>query len=372
MVVAGDRQTGPSGGSPPLPLRVLVTGSDGRAFAGATVTWQVVSGGGSVSPTSTPTDAAGEAATVATLGLPGTMQVRAAVGGLTPATFQLTSIDPCRYLAPFRTDTSVTGALTAADCDLGDGTRVDFYDLQPLGQRTLEITMHAASPAELDAFLWLWDFSGPIVALDDDGGGATDARIKVILKAGRHVVGANSYGVGELGAYTVASSVIPTTVTGCEDVWLTGSVTFTEAVTTGDCDAPVAGGTFYSDQFLIVLFTGQTVTITESSGAVDPYLSLFRSTGELVAEDDTSGGGTAARITFTAPATDIYVVDAGTALTDQTGSYSLALSPIVRAPPVEGFGPRPGSPGGFLAPEIAPDQRPDVVRPRLRRPLRRP
>jgi plastocyanin len=60
---------------------VIVTDA-GNAVAGEAVTWEVVSGGGSVSPASASTDAAGIAATTVTLGSsPGEMKIRANAAG---------------------------------------------------------------------------------------------------------------------------------------------------------------------------------------------------------------------------------------------------------------------------------------------------
>lgn len=78
---SGDNQAGRTGAVLPDPLRVIVTDA-GTPVAGTVVTWQVVSGGGAVSPASGSTDASGIAATMVTLGSsPGEMNIRAAAAG---------------------------------------------------------------------------------------------------------------------------------------------------------------------------------------------------------------------------------------------------------------------------------------------------
>lgn len=64
------------------PYQVKVTGADGAPKAGVTVIWSVLSGGGSVAPGSSVTDANGLASSAATLGeTMGQQQVRSASGG---------------------------------------------------------------------------------------------------------------------------------------------------------------------------------------------------------------------------------------------------------------------------------------------------
>src|SRR5947208_6139708 len=68
VVSAGDHQAGPVGVPLPIPLQVALTGTDGRPFSGAVVTWRLTSGDGSMSPDSATTDASGIARTTLTLG----------------------------------------------------------------------------------------------------------------------------------------------------------------------------------------------------------------------------------------------------------------------------------------------------------------
>lgn len=47
--------------------------------------------------------------------------------------------------------------------------------------------------------------------------------------------------------------------------------------------------------------------------------------GAVVAYDDDSGGGTDARLTFTAAAAGIYSIDAGTIFSAETSLYTLVI-----------------------------------------------
>jgi hypothetical protein len=89
-MVSGNGQSASVGGQLPAPLRVKVTDANGNPVENVGVTWTAVNGAGSVSATSTGTDALGIAEVSRTLGLvPGPYTTTATVDGLTgsPVTF---------------------------------------------------------------------------------------------------------------------------------------------------------------------------------------------------------------------------------------------------------------------------------------------
>jgi hypothetical protein len=89
--VSGDEQRGPAGAPLSNPLVVRVLDAAGAPVVGATVTWEIVGGGGSVSPQSSSTNAQGRASTRWTLGAVGSNSVRAAVSGVGSVTFNATA-----------------------------------------------------------------------------------------------------------------------------------------------------------------------------------------------------------------------------------------------------------------------------------------
>lgn len=91
-IVSGNTQTGVAGSVLPLDLTVRVTDSGARPVTGATVTWAVTAGGGTVAPTSAVTDSSGTAGTRWTLGTTlGANRATATVGGLSPVAFDATA-----------------------------------------------------------------------------------------------------------------------------------------------------------------------------------------------------------------------------------------------------------------------------------------
>jgi hypothetical protein len=92
-IVSGNHQTGVTSAALTTALGVSVKDGSGRAVQGASVSWTVVVGGGSVTPVTSTTDSAGLATTNWTLGAaPGTNRVTALVAGLTPVTFDATAV----------------------------------------------------------------------------------------------------------------------------------------------------------------------------------------------------------------------------------------------------------------------------------------
>jgi hypothetical protein len=75
------------------------------------------------------------------------------------------------------------------------------------------------------------------------------------------------------------------------------------------------------------LVGGATYTIDLTSAQFDAYLILTDTNGTVLAEDDDSGGGLNARITFTAPQTGSYRIYATTFAAGQLGRYRLSVRP---------------------------------------------
>ena len=90
--LSGDEQEGAAGAALTEPLVVEVRDQNGNSLAGVTVTFAVTAGGGTLSATTTTTDADGRTSTMLTLGSnPGMNTVRATVAGLEPVAFAATA-----------------------------------------------------------------------------------------------------------------------------------------------------------------------------------------------------------------------------------------------------------------------------------------
>jgi hypothetical protein len=93
IIVSGNGQSGTVGLSLGSPYVVRVADAAGDPITGVSVAWSVTAGAGSVSATTSTTDASGQASTTHTLGAGvGTQSVRAAVSGLSPVDFSATAV----------------------------------------------------------------------------------------------------------------------------------------------------------------------------------------------------------------------------------------------------------------------------------------
>jgi hypothetical protein len=82
VIASGDDQRAAAGSQLANPLVVRVENEFGRPIAGIEVEWNVESGGGIITPTTTSTDSDGQAQVQWTLGLTGQQSALASVGGL--------------------------------------------------------------------------------------------------------------------------------------------------------------------------------------------------------------------------------------------------------------------------------------------------
>lgn len=112
-LMSGNGQSGVQGTVLPAPITALVTDSCGNSVSGFPVTFQVSTGGGSVTPAAASTDANGTASTNWRLGLATGLQVMTAAGaGLTPPSVGVTAIAASLAQLAFGTQpTSVTAGV---------------------------------------------------------------------------------------------------------------------------------------------------------------------------------------------------------------------------------------------------------------------
>jgi hypothetical protein len=302
---------------------VVVRDQGGQPVAGARVTFAVETGGGTVTGGSATTDASGIATVGSwTLGPAiGSNTLSARTGSLPPVTFTADGADPCSILLTHVLGSTTDGQLSPQDCQLSDGTFVDFYTVTLPSAGTY--IFNQSSPT-FDTFVALLTSGGKLVGIDDDiSSNNTNSSLKVIVPAGTFVVAANSFDPNITGHYTLASSASSAHITACEDVSVARGITTPQSLQASDC---ALNGVF-GDQYLIVLFAGQPVTVSMSSTDVDSYLELHTASSLtiLASNDDVDATTKNASVTFTPQTTDFYVITARTPSAGQTGAYTLTI-----------------------------------------------
>ena len=276
---AGDDQVAAAGSILPDSLSVIVRDNAGAPLPGISVGWSVTAGGGTVSPTSSTSDAAGIARSRRTLGPnAGTQTARAAVSGKTPVDFSaVAQIDGAVNIA-----NATTGVLT----DTVGATKTESL--------TVTVTDHLAAAVPGVQVNWA------------SAGGSVSAAQVATTAAGQSKV-AFTYGTG------AGNQTATATVTG-----LVGSpvtITFNATAGTATQIAKTAGDNATSSPGAQVIYTVQArdthgnprqgVTIdwavATGGGSIAPPQNTTAVTGNATATHTLGATSGANSATATAP-----------------------------------------------------------------------
>lgn len=223
----------------------------------------------------------------------------------------------CFTATPIGTSATATGTLRTSSCKLRDGSYAERYELNVTTRSTLRITM---SSVIFDTWLIVQSDAGATIGEDDDGGGGTNSRLVLTLDPGRYFILANSYDPAVTGNFALEVLPVPSPCTVSRT--LVNGVAITGTFATSDC---VLTGGYLMQRFAVTLAQTTQLRIEMTSTAVDAYLVLQdANTGEIVLEDDNSGGGTNARLTGAIPAGQ-YVVNAISSTPGVVGSYQISM-----------------------------------------------
>lgn len=328
---AGDNQAGVAGTPVPVPPAVTVKDANGNPKAGVVVTFTVGAGGGTVTGATATTNASGVAAAGSwTLGpTPGVNTLTASSPGLPTVTFTAASASAaCAARTAHTIGTTTNGTLAGGDCQLSDGTYLDFFTttISEAGAYRFQQT------AGFNSYLFLATADGSVIAENDDASeGTSNSSIKALLPSGSYLLAANSLPPVQTGDYSISSSAVSTAVTGCEQVYVVRNISTTQNIETGDCLASASGAPpIYADVYDILLRSGQSITVTMASSAIDSYIDIYRITdsGSLVlvaSNDNKDASSKDAVVAYTAATSTYYLIAARTAVSAQTGSYTMTI-----------------------------------------------
>jgi hypothetical protein len=336
--------------SPVLPApSVIVKNAAGAPLPNVRVTFVVTAGDGLAIGTSQLTDAGG-VATVDGWYLgdnPGVQTLVATAGGKT-VSFTMQATNDCSVTGAIAAGQTVTGDLRTSPCGLGDGSAVQSWTFtQASGQSAVAITMHATGAPTFNTFLLLHRttytaFDNVLAINDNDAGSEADSRMNIILGAGTYVVSANNYEPGVAGPFSMTADAWSGDFENCDDAFVTTGITTTQNMTSS-CPNPQTGQ--YVDFVVISLAQGQQVQFDMSSSAFDPKLELYTGGFDPVAQDDNTGGGTSARLVYTAPTAGFYILLPTSPAAAQTGTYTLTVTAVSGTPtgPAQLSAPAPGA-----------------------------
>jgi hypothetical protein len=252
----------------------------------------------------------------------------AAVSGA--GSYQLTTqftakdLPPCGFVQSMDPNTGYIANLGPGSCRGSNGQPIDYYGFTTQSDGVVALVM---TSNDLDSFLTLTDASGNAMRSDDNSYGGSDSLIVQFLPAGTYRLAARaaSSTVGGLYRVDVLASAGPrppfctSRATLAVGSGVSGNIGYTGCQYT---DAT------FADIYQIQLSSDTAIDLQLDSGDFDAYLVLLDAKGNLVDQDDDSGGGTNARITHQLAAGTYYVV--AKPFTDYTsgGAYSLSVSQL--------------------------------------------
>ena len=221
----------------------------------------------------------------------------------------------------------MSGVLAETDPALDDGKGA-YYDLYRItarkGQR---LVIEMTAPGDLDSFVGIGRMIGDSLNIeesDDDGGGEKNARLRYTVKEdGTYIIRTQALDANSTGTYTVkvAERVVRPTVIAslAANMPTTGELT--------DTDDEADDGSLF-DLYRITVRSGEKVTVTMRSSAVDSYLVLGQMADGAwtqIVYDDDGAGGNHAKLEHTFEVAGEYLIRANTVGAGKTGTYTIRL-----------------------------------------------
>ena len=228
---------------------------------------------------------------------------------------------------------------------IGDSLQDDLTEDEPTDEYTFSaeagdvVTIDMMGESALDTYLIVENAEGEQIAIDDDSGEATDARIEALAieSAGDYTIIATSYGFVQLdsprsGSYTLSLSRADAVVTEPEpteepdDMPLAGNVLDYGDTITGELTEAMPEQSYVFDAE-----AGDVVTIDITSETLDTFLILLNAEEEQLAFNDDGPGTTNSTIqSFAVPTAGEYTIVASSydnvRLSNPTaGTFTLSL-----------------------------------------------
>jgi hypothetical protein len=103
----------------------------------------------------------------------------------------------CDEVRSFSVGNSASGQLSTGDCQLADGSAVDYYRVSVSGSRTLHVLL---TSDVINPYVVIMDRYGNVVA-EEDNGGTGYSELLTNLPSGTYYIAATSYDIGDYGQY---------------------------------------------------------------------------------------------------------------------------------------------------------------------------
>jgi hypothetical protein len=235
--------------------------------------------------------------------------------------FSAHEIPSCSAVQPLDINGGYVQKLGAGSCRDANGGPVDVYEFK-LPADAVVATILTSS--ELDGYLTLTDEAGNPLRTDDNSYGYGDPLMVQFLSAGTYRLAARAASSTMGGLYQVdVRSIFGPRPPFCgprASVPIGGSISAT--LNFASCQYPDAT---FADIYKIEMPDSASVDLRLTSSDFDAYLLLLDAKGNLIDQDDDSGGGRNARINRLLPPGAYYVVAKPVSDYTSGGAYTLAV-----------------------------------------------
>jgi hypothetical protein len=339
--VSGDSQAAPPAASLTAPLRVKVVDAHLNAVSGATVSFSVVSGGGSIAVSSATSGSDGIASSAPwILGTGATQTAKASISA--DSVLFTARADPCAPAALI-INKPVSGALATGDCVLL-GTRADLYAIALATQQALTVSMSAAfatrvlvsvggaplassdRASDTTRYCVFGPASGDPVAdgCHTSSASPAGAPIKFLAAARQTDLAATSTDPKAQGSYVLSVDTTSIGVSGCATVFIERGITTAQQLQSSDCVVDFGNGemVYYSDDVRIYLAAGSPVFI-QMAASFTPWMDVFGPSGAYFG--GCAGNQLSDGCTFAVSVSGYYLLGLSSFGEKATGAYTLTV-----------------------------------------------
>jgi hypothetical protein len=212
----------------------------------------------------------------------------------------------------------ISGNLTNSSSQWSTGHYFNAYRFEASPGQAISIAMRSE---QINAYLWLLDQNGRVITVNDDKRDQTASEIIFFPHiSGTYFIAASSSEPAEKGEYEL---ILTTTYQPTQQA---KELTETVSDKLEASDFQLSTGQ-YLDVYTFQGQMGESVTIGLSASEFDSYLRILDSAGNVLTEDDDSGGGKDALIEdFVLPNTGHYSVWVSSVFAGGTDNYVLSLN----------------------------------------------
>ncbi len=236
--------------------------------------------------------------------------------------FAAHDVPACGYVPALDINGGYIQKLGPGSCRGADGQPVDLYQFTLPADAVVAAIM---TSSDVDSFLTLTDASGNTLRSDDNSYGYDGSLIVQFLPAGTYQLAAHAATYTPGGYYEVdvrnAQGSRPPFCASLGKLALGGSVS--GAISFASCQYP---DSTFADLYQITLANPTTIDLRLNSTAFDAQLMLLDAKGNLVDQDDDSGGGTNSRVVRSLPAGTYFAVAKPLGDYTAAGAYTLSLA----------------------------------------------